>query len=59
MVTVMVIVVSFPHHGVAWHDATVLVVTALLARWWFANCPTRRGLAMDFIPSHVLPMASW
>jgi len=33
----------------AWRDALVLVMMALLARWWFANCPVQQELAMAFI----------
>jgi hypothetical protein len=35
--------------GVAWHDATVPVVMALLVRWWFTNYPARRGLIVAFV----------
>jgi len=33
----------------AWRDATVPVVMALLAQWWFASCPTRRELVVAFV----------
>jgi hypothetical protein len=35
----VVVVVFIPHHGKAWHDATVSVVMTMLARWWFTDCP--------------------
>jgi ACR3 family arsenite efflux pump ArsB len=33
----------------AWHDATVPVITALLAWWWFTNCVAQCDLVMAFI----------
>jgi hypothetical protein len=45
----VIIVVSLPCHGVAWHDAIVPVVTTLLAWWWFTNCPVQCGLAVAFV----------
>ena len=59
VVIIMVVVILLPHCGTAWRGATVLVVTALLARRWFANCPARRGLALAFSASPVLSVASW
>jgi hypothetical protein len=34
---------------VAWCDATVPVMTALLAQWWFTNCLARRDLVVAFV----------
>jgi hypothetical protein len=44
----VIIVVLPPRHSVAWCDAIVPVMMALLARWWFVNCPARRGLTVAF-----------
>jgi hypothetical protein len=36
---VVVVMVFLLGRGIACHNATVLVMTALLARWRFTNCP--------------------
>ena len=46
---VVVVMVLFPRRTMVWHDATVSVVMALLAQWWFTNYPARRSLAVAFI----------
>jgi hypothetical protein len=38
-----------PCRGMVWRNATVPMVTTLLARCWFASCPVRRELAVAFI----------
>ena len=50
-----VVVVLLPRRDVAWRDDTVSVVTALLTRWWFTNCPARRGLVVAFIIASCSP----
>ena len=45
---VLVIMVLCPRHSMVWRDATVPVVTALLAWRWFASCTMCRGLAVAF-----------
>jgi hypothetical protein len=35
----VIVMVLLPCHGMVWNDATVPVVAARLARWWFTNCP--------------------
>jgi len=45
----VVLVVLPPCHSLAWHDPTVSVVMALLARWWFTNYPAGRGLVVVFV----------
>jgi hypothetical protein len=47
--SMVIVMVLLPHRGVVWHDATVPVVAAVLARWWFTNCPVRCGLAVAFV----------
>ena len=51
----VVVVVLFPHHGVAGRDVTVPIMSALLARRWFTNCPARRGLVVAFIIASCSP----
>jgi hypothetical protein len=46
---VVVVMVLCPRHNMVWRDATVSVMSALLAQWWFASCPMRRGLIVAFI----------
>jgi hypothetical protein len=46
---VVVFMVLFPRCSIAWHDATLPVVTALLAWWWFANCLARQELVVASI----------
>ena len=46
---VVVVMVLLPRHGMAWRDATVPAVTALLTWWWFTNCRARHGLAVAFV----------
>jgi hypothetical protein len=43
------VVVLIQCRGVACHDATMPVMTALLAQWWLINCPARRDLAVAFV----------
>jgi hypothetical protein len=45
----VVVMVLCPCHGTGWRGAIVLAVMTLLARWWFANHPMRRDLAVAFI----------
>ena len=49
MVILVVVMILLPRCDVSWRSATVPAVTALLARWWFTNCPARCGLAVAFI----------
>ena len=51
----VIVVVLLPCHGVAWHDATVLVVMALLAWWWLTNYPAQHGLAVAFVIASCSP----
>ena len=43
------IMVLLPRRGMAWRDATMPVVMALLAQWWFTNYPARHGLTMAIV----------
>jgi hypothetical protein len=45
----VIIIVLLPRRNVAWHDAIVSVMTALLARWWFTNYPVRCSLVVAFV----------
>ena len=45
----VVVMVLCPCHSIVLHDATVPVVMALLAWWWFASCPVRHELAVAFV----------
>jgi hypothetical protein len=45
---IVVIKVICPHHGMAWRDAIVSIVMALLAQWWFTNYPVRYELPVAF-----------
>jgi hypothetical protein len=45
----VIVMISCPHRGMVWRDATVSIASALLARWWFANRPIRHELAVAFI----------
>jgi sigma54-dependent transcription regulator len=45
----VVVVILFARRGVAWRDATVPSVAALLARRWFANYPASHDLAGAFV----------
>jgi hypothetical protein len=45
----MVVMALCPRHNMVWCDATVPVVMALLAQWWFTNRPVRRGLTVAFV----------
>jgi hypothetical protein len=45
----VVVMVLYPHRSMAWHDATMPVVTTLLTRWGSTNCPMQRELTMAFV----------
>jgi hypothetical protein len=45
----VVVMVLFPHCSMAWHDAIVSGVTALLTPWGSTNCPVQCELAVAFV----------
>jgi hypothetical protein len=53
---IVVIMVLFPRRSMAWCGATVPVVTALSARWWFTNHPERCEHVMAFV---IISHSSW
>jgi hypothetical protein len=54
------IVVLLPCRGMAWHDATVPVMTVLLAWWWFTNYVLRDViLPRPSSSPPILLVASW
>ena len=47
-----------PTRSMVWNDATVPVMTTLLARYWFVSCPVRFELVVAYVIVFVLLGAS-